>query len=72
MGNPSCGFATTEEIRNALLDFKTTGKFIVAYGEVLNQKAYYLATVADKIFVNPQGGMELKGLAAQIMFYKKL
>lgn len=71
MGNPSCGFATTEEIRNALLDFKTTGKFIVAYGEVLNQKAYYLATVADKIFVNPQGGMELKGLAAQIMFYKK-
>ena len=70
MGGGEGGFATLEEIRNAILDFKKAGKFIVAYGEVFNQKSYFLASAADKIFMNPQGGMELKGLSAQIMFFK--
>lgn len=66
----AAGFATLEELRNALLDFKTSGKFIYAYSEVYSQKTYYLATSANKIFMNPQGGMEFKGLSSQIMFFK--
>jgi protease-4 len=66
------GIATVEEIRNALLDFKKSGKPIISYSEVYTQKSYYLASVADKIYMNPQGAMELKGLAAEIMFYKGL
>lgn len=62
--------ATMEEIRNAMIDFKTTGKFIISYSEIYSQKAYYLASVADKIYVNPEGSVELKGLSAQVMFYK--
>ena len=70
MGSGDAGFATLEEIRNGIIDFKKSGKFVVAYGEVFSQKSYYLASAADKIFMNPQGGMELKGLSAQVMFYK--
>jgi len=66
------GIATVEEIRNALIDFKTSGKFILAYSEGYSQGAYYLATVADKIYLNPQGLVEFKGLSRQIMFYKNL
>jgi protease-4 len=66
------GIATVEEIRNALLDFKKSGKTIISYSEVYTQKSYYLASVADKVYMNPQGAMELKGLAAEIMFYKGL
>ncbi len=64
------GFASLEEIRNALIDFKKSGKFIYAYGEIFSEGAYYLASVADKIYLNPAGGMELNGLTAQIQFYK--
>ena len=64
------GMASVEEIRNALIDFKTSGKFIVSYSEVMTQKAYYLASIADKIYLNPQGLIEWKGLSAQVMFYK--
>lgn len=66
------GHATIEEIRNALLDFKKSGKFIVAYAEVFTQKSYYLASVADKIYLNPAGGMEFKGMVGQVMFFKGL
>jgi len=66
----TCGYATVEEIRNALIDFKKSGKFIYAYGEVLSQKTYYLVSVADKIIMNPQGMLELKGLSARMLFYK--
>jgi protease-4 len=66
------GIATVEEIRNALLDFKKSGKPIISYSEVYTQKSYYLASVANKIYMNPQGAMELKGLGAEIMFYKGL
>jgi protease-4 len=72
ISNPIAGFATLEEVRNALLDFKTSGKFIYAYSEVYSQKAYYLATTANKLYLNPQGGMEIKGLSSQIMFFKKM
>jgi protease-4 len=64
------GFASIEEIRNALLDFKTSKKFIYAYGEVFSEGAYYLASVADKIFLNPAGGMEINGLSTTIPFFK--
>jgi protease IV len=66
------GFATLEEIRNGLIKFKKSGKFVYAYSEIYTQKAYYLATVADKVFLNPQGIIEHKGLSAQIMFLKGL
>lgn len=66
----STGFATIEEIRNALLDFKKSGKFIIAYSEIYTQGAYYLASTATKIYLNPQGILELKGFNANIMFYK--
>ena len=64
------GIATVEEIRNALIDFKKSGKFIYAYSEGYSQKAYYLATAADKIYLNPQGSLTFKGLAAELMFFK--
>ena len=64
--------ATIQEIRNKLLEFKESGKFIVAYGENYGQSAYYLASVADKILLNPEGMVDLHGMASQIMFYKHL
>jgi len=64
------GLATPEAIRNALLDFKSSGKFIYSYAEYYGQKSYYLASVSDKIFVNPAGGVNIKGLGAQLMFFK--
>jgi len=68
--NISTGMGTLEEIRDALIDFKSSGKFLVAYGNYYSQAAYYLATAADKIYLNPEGGMLFKGLNAQLMFLK--
>jgi protease-4 len=64
------GMATMEEIRNALLEFKKSGKFIIAYSEVYSQGAYYLATAADKIYLNPEGMIDFRGLSSEIMFFK--
>lgn len=64
--------ATTKAIRDALLQFKKSGKFIFAYSDVYSQNGYYVATVADKILLNPSGSMTLKGYSFQIMFYKNL
>ena len=64
--------ATLQEIRNKLIEFKESGKFIVTYGETYGQSAYYMASVADKIFINPDGMLVLHGMASQIMFYKHL
>lgn len=64
------GFASLQEIRDALLDFKSSGKFIYAYSDVYSQKAYYLASVADKIYINPQGSLDFRGLASSVMFMK--
>jgi len=69
-GSLSGGFASFKEIRNALIDFKKSGKFIVAYADHYSQKDYYLVSVANKILINPQGMLELKGLSAQTMFFK--
>jgi len=72
LGNIPAGIATLEEIRNALIDFKKSKKFIISYGEVYTQKAYYMASVADKIYLNPEGIITFKGLGGEIMFYKGL
>jgi len=64
------GQATTEEVRNALIDFKKSGKFIVAYSEIYTQSFYYLASVADKVYMNPKGIFDFHGFSSQIMFYK--
>ncbi len=64
------GMATVEEIRNALIDFKKSGKFIISYSEVYTQTAYYLASVADKIYLNPVGVLEFKGFSSETMFLK--
>ncbi|MGE5384068.1 MAG: signal peptide peptidase SppA [Omnitrophica WOR_2 bacterium] len=72
MSDIPSGLATLEEIRNELLEFKKSGKFIYAYGEVYSQKAYYLATVADHICVNPEGSIDFKGISGQVMFLKGL
>ena len=65
-------YPSLEEIRKALSDFKESGKFIVAYADQYTQEMYYLASVADKIIVNPQGSIALHGLASQTMFYTDL
>jgi len=64
------GWAQVEEIRNALLAFKESGKFIYAYAEMYTQKAYCLASVADKIYLNPEGYLEFNGLSANVMYLK--
>lgn len=66
------GWATTEAIRKELLDFKKSGKFIYAYSEAYTEKAYYLASLADKIFLYPEGGLEFNGVNVTIAFYKGL
>jgi protease-4 len=70
VSNTPNGWATLQQLRLALLDFKASHKFIYAYGEVIPQKSYYLATVADSIFINPVGSTELNGLVSQIPFFK--
>lgn len=65
-------FASLEEIRSALMDFKKSGKWIVAYGDQYDQGTYYLASTADKIIVNPQGSIAWHGLASQVVFFKDL
>ncbi len=64
------GIATIQEIREALLKFKESGKFIIAYSDMYSQTAYYMVSVADKIYMNPEGLLELKGLGAEMMFFK--
>ncbi len=68
----NAGLSQMEEIRNELLNFKKSGKKIIAYSEVYSQSAYYLASVANKIYLNPKGGIELTGLSATIMFFTGL
>ncbi len=62
--------ATIEEIRNALIDFKESGKFIISYSDFYSQGAYYLATVADEVYLNPEGIIDFRGLSAELMFFK--
>ncbi len=66
------GLAQTQAIRKGLVEFKSTGKFIYTYGDFYTQKDYYLASVADSIFINPVGVLDFKGLSSEVLFYKDL
>jgi len=69
---PAAGMATMSVLRDALKDFKESGKFIVAYGNYYTQGGYYMASVADKLYLNPVGGIAMQGFAAQIPFFKNM
>lgn len=69
---PMAGFSTIEEIRTSLLDFRESGKWVVAYADVMSEPAYYLASAADKVYLNPEGEVEFNGLTVEIAFFKKL
>ena len=70
VGALAANYATLQEIRNALADFRKSGKWIVAYGDFYTQGAYYVASVADKVYINPKGIVDWHGIGAQTMFYK--
>lgn len=72
LGFVQAGVSTLEEIRDAMIDFKESGKFIVTYSEYMSQGAYYLSSISDKIYLNPKGMLLFKGLNAQVIFYKGL
>lgn len=71
-GSSQLGMAQSKALRDALLNFKKSGKFILSYSNAYSQKEYYLNSVADKIYINPVGEMDFKGLSSEIMFYKDL
>lgn len=66
------GVATIEEIRQSLIDFRESGKWVIANAPAYTENSYYLASVADKIYMNPSGQLEMNGLAIDVMFYKRL
>ncbi len=66
------GYGVAREIREALLDFKSSGKWIVAYSEFYTESAYYVVSAADKVFLNPEGDLEFNGLSVEVSFFKKL
>lgn len=66
------GWSTIDEIRQSLLDFKSTGKFIVAYGETYTQNAYYLGSVADKLYLHPEGAIDFRGMSSELIFFKNM
>ncbi|WP_432222340.1 signal peptide peptidase SppA [Flavobacterium sp. TMP13] len=68
----SLGMAQAKEVRTALNEFKKSGKFVMAYANTYSQKEYYLNSVADKIYINPVGDMDFKGLSSELMFFKDL
>lgn len=70
VGALATNYATLQEIRNALADFRKSGKWIVAYGDFYTQGAYYVASVANKVYINPKGIVDWHGIGAQTMFYK--
>lgn len=70
MDNIHAGMTQLDDIRNALKDFKKSGKFVYAYGNAVSQSAYYLGSVADKYYLNPAGLIELKGLSTEVTFFK--
>jgi len=63
-------YATLQEIRNALIDFKKSGKWIVAYGDTYSQGGYYLASAANKVYINPEGSIDWHGIASQPQYIK--
>ena len=71
-GGTANGFGNSDEIRNAILDFKSGGKFVIAYADVITQGGYYVGNCADKLYCNPKGGVDWSGYAAQLAFMKGL
>lgn len=69
---PQAGFSSLEEIRQSLISFRESGKWVVAYNTTLSEGAYYLATAADKIYMNPEGDVEFNGLTIEVSFFKRL
>ena len=69
--NPN-GFGTSEELREAVMKFKQGGKFVIAYGETMDQKSYYIASAANKIYCHPQGGLDWSGFSMNLVFFKGL
>ncbi len=66
------GYGVARELRQALVDFKESGKWILAYSEYYTESAYYVASAADKVYLNPEGEMEFNGLSVEVSFFKKL
>jgi len=72
LSSTSTSTANIEELRHHIANFKESGKFVLTYGESLSQGAYYLATAGNEIYLNPDGMLDIHGMASQIMFYKRL
>jgi len=70
VSSPQGGKATLKEIRDAIIDFKKSKKQVIAYSEVYSQDAYYIASAASKVYLNPQGALEFKGFSSELMFFK--
>ncbi len=68
--NLNAGITHIDDLRSAIEDFKKTGKFVYAYGNAVSQASYYLGSVADEYYLNPAGGIELKGLSTEVIFFK--
>ena len=68
--NSALGMAQRKELRNAIENFKNSGKFVMAYANSFSQKEYYLSSVANSVYINPVGEMDFRGLSAEIMFFK--
>lgn len=69
-GSNANGFGTSEDIRNAILQFRKSGKFVIAHADVITQGGYYVANAADKIYINPVGGLDWRGYAMNLFFMK--
>ena len=72
LGTVGTSTANIEEMRHHLESFRESGKFVITYGDALGQSAYYLATAGDEIYINPDGMLDIRGLSAQVIFYKRL
>jgi len=70
VGYVQASYETIEEIRDAIIEFKKSGKFVISYCDYYAQSAYYLSTVADKIYMNPEGILEFRGISSQLIFFK--
>lgn len=70
LSSVSAGMGAMEEIRNALIEFKSSGKWIVSYSETYSMGSYYLASVSDEIYIYPEGSMDFRGLQSEIMFMR--
>ncbi len=72
LSSVSGGMGTKASIREALIDFKESGKFIIAYAKYYTQGSYYIASVADKVYLNPVGDMDFRGFASEVTFFKNM